>query len=94
MNFGFGLLGQGNPANKTIGRTSNMMWRNIGGAIPSVTTTSNWGDNPATNGGFCIAEYAGGLPEGWKGLNEEDEQQGAEGTEDYRLNFTISVLFQ
>jgi hypothetical protein len=30
----------------------------------------------------------------WKGLNEEDEQQGAEGTEDYRLNLTISVLFQ
>lgn len=71
MNFGFGLLGPGNPANKTIARTCNLMWRNLGGAIPSVTVTSNWGDNPAVNGGFCIAEYAGGLPKEWKGLNEE-----------------------
>ncbi len=71
MNFGFGHFGPGNPANKTIGRTTNLMWRNLGGAIPSVTVTSNWGDNPATNGGFCFAEYAGGLPEGWLGLNEE-----------------------
>ena len=29
----------------------------------------------------------------WTSLNEEDEQQGAEGTEDYRLTFTISTLF-
>jgi hypothetical protein len=29
----------------------------------------------------------------WKGLNEEDEQQGAEGTENYRITFTISTLF-
>lgn len=70
MNFGFGLFGPGNPANKTIGRTANLMWRNLGGAIPSVTTTSNWG-GATVNGGFCFAEYAGGLPEGWKGLNEE-----------------------
>jgi hypothetical protein len=71
MNFGLGLLGIGNPANRTIGRSANLMWRNLGGAIPSVTVTSNWGDNPAINGGFCIAEYAGGLPKEWKGLNEE-----------------------
>jgi hypothetical protein len=70
MNYGFGLFGPGNPANKTIGRAADLMWRNLGGAIPSVTTTSNWG-NPVNNGGFCFAEYAGGLPEGWKGLNEE-----------------------
>lgn len=70
MNFGFGLFGPGNPANKAIGRTADLMWRNLGGAIPSVTTTSNWG-SPVTNGGFCFAEYAGGLPPGWEGLNEE-----------------------
>jgi len=70
MNFGFGLFGPGNPANKAISRTSDLMWRNLGNAIPSVTVTSNWG-NPVTNGGFCFAEYAGGLPPGWKGLNEE-----------------------
>ncbi len=70
MNFGFGLFGPGNPANKTIGRVANLMWRNLGGAIPSLTTTSNWG-SPIVNGGFCISEYAAGLPEGWKGLNEE-----------------------
>jgi hypothetical protein len=29
----------------------------------------------------------------WLSLNEEDEQQGAEGTEDYRLTFTMSALF-
>jgi hypothetical protein len=29
----------------------------------------------------------------WKKLNEEDEQQGAEGKEEYRLIFTLSVIF-
>ncbi|MDJ0926163.1 MAG: transporter [Gammaproteobacteria bacterium] len=29
----------------------------------------------------------------WTDLNEEDEQQGGEGTEDYRIIFTISALF-
>lgn len=29
----------------------------------------------------------------WKNLNEESDQQGGEGTENYRLIFTISVLF-
>ena len=29
----------------------------------------------------------------WKNLNEESEQQGGEGTEDYRFIFTFSVLF-
>ena len=30
---------------------------------------------------------------GWTDLNEEEEQQGAEGTEDYRVEFTFSTLF-
>ncbi len=71
MNFGFGVFGPGNQPNKTIGRVSKLMWRNLGGAIPSVTVTSNFGDNPAVNGGFLISENADGLPEGWLGLNEE-----------------------
>lgn len=29
----------------------------------------------------------------WTNLNEESEQQGGEGTEDYRFIFTFSVLF-
>jgi len=29
----------------------------------------------------------------WTDLNEEDEQQGGEGTEDYRFLFTFSVMF-
>jgi len=29
----------------------------------------------------------------WKSLNEESEQQGAEGTEDYRLICTVSLIF-
>jgi hypothetical protein len=29
----------------------------------------------------------------WTDLNEEDEQQGGEGTEDYRLIFALSALF-
>jgi hypothetical protein len=29
----------------------------------------------------------------WSDLNEEDEQQGGEGTEDYRLVFAVSTLF-
>jgi hypothetical protein len=29
----------------------------------------------------------------WTDLNEEADQQGAEGTEDYRVEFTFSTLF-
>jgi hypothetical protein len=29
----------------------------------------------------------------WTDLNEEGEQQGGEGTEDYRLVFAVSTLF-
>ncbi|MFC2014549.1 hypothetical protein ACFLUP_00985 [Chloroflexota bacterium] len=67
MNFGFGLFGPGNPANRTLGRVSKLMWRNLGGAVPSVTVTSNWhGANM-----LCYAEYVDGLPKEWIGLNEE-----------------------
>ncbi|NLE08001.1 MAG: hypothetical protein GX631_01940, partial [Dehalococcoidales bacterium] len=71
MNYGFGVFGMGNPANRSIARSSVLMWRNLGGAIPGVTVTSNFGDNPAVASGFCIAENAKGLPKEWMGLNEE-----------------------
>ena len=59
-----------NPANKTIGRVGSLLWRNLGGYKETITTITMMG-NPTTNGGFIFAEYAEGLPKGWKGLNEE-----------------------
>ena len=70
MNVTNFLFGPGNPPNKTIGRVGSLMWRNLGGYKETVTTIITLG-SPVTNGGFIIAEYAEGLPEGWKGLNEE-----------------------
>ncbi len=73
MNVTYGRFGPGNPPNKTIGRVGSLLLRNLGGfkdsiSAVSVTVTYN---NPITNGGFIFAEYAEGLPPGWKGLNEE-----------------------
>ena len=70
MNVSYGRFGPGNPANKTIGRVGSLMWRNLGGYKETVTTIMTYG-SPVTNGGFMLAEYAEGLPPGWKGLNEE-----------------------
>ncbi|MEK7354755.1 MAG: hypothetical protein AABZ77_09645 [Chloroflexota bacterium] len=70
MNVSYGRLSIGNPPNKTIGRVGSLMWRNLGGYKETVSTIMTYG-NPITNGGFLLAEYAEGLPPGWKGLNEE-----------------------
>jgi len=70
MNVTNSIFGPGNPANKTIGRVGSLLWRNLGGYKETVTTITTLG-SPVTNGGFIFAEYAEGLPEGWKGLNEE-----------------------
>ncbi len=70
MNVTNSLFGPGNPANKTIGRIGSLLWRNLGGYKETVTTITTLG-SPVTNGGFIFAEYAEGLPKGWKGLNEE-----------------------
>ncbi len=67
MNFGTQVLGPGNPANRAIGRAAELMWRNFGGQIPSVTNCSVFG-NALTN---CFPENAEALPPGWEGLNEE-----------------------
>jgi hypothetical protein len=70
MNVSYGRFNAGNPPNKTIGRVGSLLWRNLGGYKETVSTIMTYG-NPISNGGFVIAEYAEGLPKGWKGLNEE-----------------------
>lgn len=70
MNSGLGMLGPGNPANSSIGRAYQLMAINLGGAVPGINRMSSIG-SPVNRGGMCFAEYAEGLPEGWKGLNEE-----------------------
>ena len=70
MNVTNFIFGPGNPVNKTLGRVGSLMWRNLGGYKETITTITTLG-SPVTNGGFIYAEYAEGLPQGWKGLNEE-----------------------
>ncbi len=67
MNFDVNILGPGNPANRSIGRAAELMWRNLGGNIPSVNNCGVWGSSLNN----CIPENADALPPGWKGLNEE-----------------------
>jgi hypothetical protein len=69
MNSGCGMLGPGSVANSTIGRTYEIMARNLGGAIPGVNRMTCIGS--PFEGSRCGAENADGLPPGWKGLNEE-----------------------
>jgi hypothetical protein len=69
-NSGCGLLDPGNPANMPIGRSYQLMARNLGGAVTGVNRMNSMG-NPLNTGGTCFAENADGLPPGWKGLNEE-----------------------
>jgi hypothetical protein len=67
MNFDVNLLGPGNPANKALGRVSELMWRNLGGEIPSVNNCGVFGTGLSN----VIPENAEALPPGWEGLNEE-----------------------
>ncbi len=70
MNTGCGHLGPGSPVNGPIGRALQLMAINLSGAVPGVNRMGCHG-NPLNNGGFCYGENTDGLPEGWKGLNEE-----------------------
>ncbi|MFC2014880.1 hypothetical protein ACFLUP_02685 [Chloroflexota bacterium] len=70
MNVTNFIFGPGNPTNKALGRLGSLLWRNLGGYKETVSTITTIG-SPVTNGGLIFAEYAEGLPEGWKGLNEE-----------------------
>jgi hypothetical protein len=67
MNYDVNLLGPGNPANKTLGRAAELMWRNLGGEIPSVNNCGVFGSG-LTN---VFPENSEALPPGWEGLNEE-----------------------
>jgi hypothetical protein len=67
MNCDVGIFGPGNPANRSIGRAAELMWRNLGGNAPNVTNCGVMGA-PLFN---CIPEDLDNLPPGWKGLNEE-----------------------
>jgi hypothetical protein len=67
MNFDVNVFGPGNPANRSLGRASELIWRNFGGEIPSVNNCGVFG-TALTN---CFPENAEALPPGWKGLNEE-----------------------
>ena len=67
MNFDVGVFGPGNQANRSIARAGELMWRNFGGNIPTVTNVGVMGC-PLFN---CIPEDLDSLPPGWKGLNEE-----------------------
>jgi len=70
MNVSYGRFSSMNPPNKTIARVGGLLWRNLGGYKEMVSTIMTYGA-PGMNGGFIYAEYAEGLPPGWKGLNEE-----------------------
>ncbi len=70
LNTGCGHLGPGSPVNGPIGRAYQLMAINISGAIPGVNRMGCHG-SPLNNGGTCFGENADGLPQGWKGLNEE-----------------------
>jgi hypothetical protein len=70
MNAGVGMIGPGNQANSSIGRSYEMMAINLGGAIPGVNRMNAIG-SPFNIAGTCFAENADFLPKGWKGLNEE-----------------------
>jgi hypothetical protein len=69
MNSGCGMLGPGSIPNSTIGRSYEIIARNLGGAIPGVNRMTSIGS--PFEGSRCCAENAEGLPPGWKGLNEE-----------------------
>jgi len=67
MNSDVNVFGPGNPANRALGRAAELMWRNLGGQIPSVTNCGVQGTGLAN----CIPENSEALPPGWQGMNEE-----------------------
>ncbi len=68
MNVSYGRGSIGNPPNKAIGRVGGLLWRNLGGYKETVSTIMTYGGRGSA---LLRAEYAEGLPPGWKGLNEE-----------------------
>jgi hypothetical protein len=58
MNVDVNILGPGNVSNRSLGRASQLMWRNLGGNIPTVTNCGVWGSGLSN----VIAENADALP--------------------------------
>ncbi len=81
MNYDVGVFGPGNPANRSIARAAELMWRNMGGNIPKVTNCGVMGC-PLFS---IIPENSDALPHGWKGLNEEF---------DYKKDESVVAVFQ
>jgi hypothetical protein len=67
MNAKHEAMDVGNPANKSIGRSANLMTINFGGCITGTVRTDS--GNPIN--GMCFAEDSDSLPTGWLGFNEE-----------------------
>ena len=67
MNVDIGIMGQGSVTNRSLGRASQLMFKNLGENIPGRTNCGIWG-SPLHN---VFAENMDALPEGWEGLNEE-----------------------
>ena len=60
LNSGVNVLGQGNRANSTIGRATQLVVRNVGGGHPGGVDRATFG-SPAKVG-FCFAEAEGAAP--------------------------------
>ena len=67
MNLDINVMGPGNVSNRSLGRAAQLMFKNLGGNIPSVTNCGVWGSALHN----VIAENADALPPGWDGLNVE-----------------------
>ncbi len=67
MNFDTNVFGAGNPANRSLGRAAELMFRNFGGNIPNVTNCGVWGQDLQN----CVPENDDALPEGWSSIREE-----------------------
>jgi hypothetical protein len=83
MNFDVGVFGPKNQANRSIGRAAELMWLNLGGNIPKVSSCGIMG-NPLFN---CFPENIDALPPGWKGLNEEYDFK-----KDESIIYTLSLM--
>ncbi len=67
FNFGYNLFGPGWRANASVGRTINLMLRNVGGAYPGALDRSTAGQPGKYT--FCMAENAAENP--WESLHVE-----------------------
>lgn len=69
IHYDSNALGTGHQANATIGRTINLVTRNIGGTVSKVTDMTTIG--AAWEFTNCLGENEEALPKGWVPLNAE-----------------------